>query len=363
MKLYKNGYVLMNHGFSKMDFIVKDHRFFDIQPHIFEKAYAFKDIIDLEGKKVYPGLFDIHTHGMAGVDFNLSTEEEIEQVLTHYQKEGVTSLYPTVMTDSPETMVRQLKRIYHVSKRFPMIKGIHLEGPFLNPLYKGAMPENYLKKPSIEWFDSFFDASQGLIKIMTISPELDGSLELIQYAKSRGVVVSIGHSAATYKEAMLGIEAGANSFTHTFNAMMLSHQHDPHVMGAALLSDAYAEVICDGYHVHPEMVKLLVKTKGLDKVIGITDSMMAAGLGDGDFLLGVNHVTVKDGDAKLTDTGVRAGSTLLASTCLKNLCVYTDTKIEYAIDMMTKNPAKLLGLDHEYGEIKIGYVADFFVEN
>ena len=362
MKLYKNGYVLMNHTFSKMDFIVKDNRFFDIQPHILENAYAFKEIIDLSGMKVYPGLFEIHTHGLLGEDFNISSEKELEKALEGYQKQGVTSLYPTVMTDDPQTMVNQLNIIYHLSKRYSIIKGIHLEGPFLNPLYKGAMPESFLRKPSIEWFDIFNDAAQGLIKILTISPELDDALELIKHAKKHGVVVSIGHSAASYEEALLGIEAGASSFTHTFNAMKLSHQHDPNVMGAALLSDCYTEVISDGFHVHPKMVKLLVKTKGIDKVIGITDSMMAAGLGDGEFMLGVNHVTVKDGDATITDTGVRAGSTLLASECLKNLCRFCDIDIEYAIDMMTKNPAKLLGVDHEYGEIKIGYIADFFIE-
>jgi len=361
MILYKNGLVLMDHVFSKMDFIVKDDIFYDIQPHIFEKTYPFDEIIDLNGQKVYPGLFDIHTHGLMGVDFNLSNKTEIENVLVHYKKQGVTSLYPTVMTDAKNVLKRQLKIISELAQIYPIIKGIHLEGPFLNPIYKGAMPEHNLMKPSIELFEELNLAAQHLIKIVTIAPELNHAVELISYLNAQGIKCSIGHSYATYQECLLGMNAGAKSFTHTFNAMRLTHQHEPGVMGAALLSDAYAEVICDGYHVHPHMVKLLYKTKGIEKVIAITDSMMAAGLGDGAFKLGQNSVLVRNGDATIKETGVRAGSTLLPLECLKNLSNYTGKSIEYAIDMMTVNPAKMLDLDQTHGKIKIGYAADFFI--
>jgi N-acetylglucosamine-6-phosphate deacetylase len=346
-----------------MDFIVSNNRFFEIMEKIPENKYNFDEIIDLDSQLVLPGLFDIHTHGIIGEDFNSSSKEGIIKALDFYLSQGVTSLYPTVMTDHPDTMIKQLRLISEVAKDYKIIKGIHLEGPFLNPIYKGAMPKDYLFTPTIELFNTFNKAANQLIKIVTIAPELDGAIELIKYLNDKGIIASIGHTAASYNEAMAGINAGAKSFTHTFNAMKLSHQHDPNAMGAALLSSSYAEVIADGLHVHPDMVRLLVNHKGVDKVIGITDSMMAAGLGDGMFTLGINQVIVKNKDAKIKDTDTRAGSTLLASECLDNLIKFTGLSIEYAIDMMTINPATMLGLDHEYGQIKQGYIADFFIKN
>lgn len=360
MILYKNGLVLFNNKFQKLDFLVKDNIFFKIAENI-ENTNNF-EVVNLEGKKVLPGLFDIHTHGAVGKDFNLASETDILDILNFYKSEGVTSVYPTVMTDSVETITNQLKKIAKIAKHEPIIKGIHLEGPFLNKIYKGAMPEEMLINPSIELFKAFNDASDNLIKIVTLAPELDGAYELIKYLNNHNIIASIGHSNATYKEAMKAIELGAKSFTHTFNAMRLTHQHEPGVMGAALMSIVYTEVICDGIHVNKDMVKLLLKNKGLDKVIAITDSMMAAGLGDGEFKLGLNAVTVKNGDALITNTNIRAGSTLTASKCLDNIVSFSGLSLEDAILTMTKNPAKMLGLDHITGEIKEGYLAEFIIK-
>ena len=178
---------------------------------------------------------------------------------------------------------------------------------------------------------------------MTVSPEVAGVPELIS-SLANDVVIAIGHSGCTYDQASDAIKRGAKSCTHTFNAMRLFHQHEPAIMGAALESDIYCEAICDGLHLHPGAVRLLLKCKGWDRVVAITDSIMAAGLPDGQYKLGVNDVTVRNGDATLTSTGVRAGSTLTQQRALKNLLAFTGAPIQQVIRLLSANPARLLGL-------------------
>ncbi|MDO4689651.1 MAG: amidohydrolase family protein, partial [Plesiomonas sp.] len=168
-----------------------------------------------------------------------------------------------------------------------------------------------------------------------------------------GITVGIGHSGATYDQAMAAIDQGADLCTHCFNAMRLFHQHEPAIMGAVLESDLYCEMICDGLHLVPGTVRMLTKLKGFEKCVAITDSIMAAGLPDGNYHLGVNEVVVVDGDAKLADTGVRAGSTLTQNRALKNLLKFTGKPLEQILPTLTENPAKVLKLDH-----RIGYIAD-----
>jgi N-acetylglucosamine-6-phosphate deacetylase len=187
--------------------------------------------------------------------------------------------------------------------------------------------------------------------------------EFIKEISKTGVVISLGHSGADYETTMKCIENGAKSATHTFNAMKLMHQHFPAISGAVLESDIYCETICDGIHLHPAVVRILLKTKGINRVIGVTDSIMAAGLGDGKYNLGVNDIVVINGDARLADLSARAGSTLTTKNMFKNLIKFTGRPVQNISKIMSENPAELLGFSKEKGTIEVGKDADFVVLN
>lgn len=316
--------------------------------------------IDLSGKKVVPGFIDVHTHGGAGTDFNLATEEEVFKVTEFFTACGVTGYMPTLLTDSDETILRQIRLLLDVRKRYPQILGIHLEGPFLSKEYKGAMPEHLLQKPDFKTFMKYYEAAGGNIKKITLSPELEGAPEFTKQVAALGVSVSLGHSGATYARAMECVENGANCFTHTFNAMRQLHHHETGVVGAALLSDCYAEAIPDGLHLSPETVRLITKMKSPDKMLIITDSIMAAGLPDGNYMLGVNKVTVKNGDARLTEGDARAGSTLKFHNGVLNYCKFTGYPLEAAVKRGSENQAAYLKLD-DRGSIAKGKRADLLI--
>ena len=199
------------------------------------------------------------------------------------------------------------------------------------------------------------------MRYLTVSPEVEGVLEMIPAARELGITVAIGHSGADYETAMAAIEAGAAAATHTGNAMRLLHQHQPAILGAVLESDVYCEAICDGRHLHPGTVRLLLKTKGLDRVVAITDSIMAAGLPDGNYHLGVNEVVVADGDARLVSNNARAGSTLTQDTALRNLLAWTGRPLEQLLPLLTENPARLIGVFDRKGSIDAGKDADLVV--
>ena len=202
------------------------------------------------------------------------------------------------------------------------------------------------------------ERAKGNIRYITVSPEVEGIVDDIPAMKALGITVAIGHSGADYDTSWAAIRNGAECCTHTFNAMKLLHQHFPAIMGAALESDIYCEAICDGRHLHPGTVRLLLKVKGLDKVVAITDSIMAAGLPDGKYKLGVNDVIVEDGDAKLAENGVRAGSTLTQDVALKNLLAFTGKGLEEILPLFTENPAKLIKVFDKKGSIANGKDAD-----
>ena len=190
---------------------------------------------------------------------------------------------------------------------------------------------------------------------------MEGVLDLIPAARELGIVTAIGHSGADYETAMAAIATGAAAATHTLNAMQLLHQHRPAILGAVLESDVYCEAICDGRHLHPGIVRLLLKTKGLNRIVAITDSIMAAGLPDGNYHLGVNEVVVEEGDAKLASDGTRAGSTLTQNTALKNLLAWTERPLEELLPLLTENPAHLIGVWDRKGSIADGKDADLTV--
>lgn len=325
---------------------------------------AGADVVDASGKRIVPGFIDVHTHGAVGVDVNGATAEDLEKIGRFFAGNGTTSWLCSVLTDTVEQTqwcIGQFKAHKAGDQPTAELLGIHLEGPFLASEYKGAMPEHLLRRGDPDLLRSYQERAEGNIRYITVSPEVEGVVDLIPEVKKLGIVPAIGHSGASYERSMEAIAAGAEACTHTFNAMGLFHQHRPAIMGAVLESDVYCEMICDGRHLHPAAVRMLIKTKGLDRVVAITDSIMAAGLPDGKYHLGVNEVVVEDGDAKLADTGVRAGSTLTQDTALRNLIAFTGRPIEELLPALSENPARLIGVFDRKGSIADGKDADLVV--
>jgi N-acetylglucosamine-6-phosphate deacetylase len=239
--------------------------------------------------------------------------------------------------------------------------GIHLEGPFLNKELAGAMSLHLLRKGDLLLFERLRDRAGDALKYITLAPEVEGVAEMICTIIKSGVRVSMGHTNADYDLAMRCIKDGVTGVTHTFNAMRLFHQHEPAVMGAALESDIYCEAICDGFHLHPGSVRMLLKAKGYDRVIAVTDSTMAAGMPDGIHKIGGKEIIVENGDAKLVENGVRAGSTLTSLKALHNLQAFTGEPVEKLSALLSANPAKFIGLSDRKGSISKGFDADIVI--
>ena len=354
-----DGEVYIEHRFLKKTIKIEDGKITVLPPDT--PLEAENQIYNAAGKKVVPGFIDIHTHGAVGVDVNAATAEDYEKICRFAAGNGTTSWLCSILTDTKEQTewcIDEFKKHQKMEQKGANLLGIHLEGPFLSAEYKGAMPEYLLQKANMPLLKEYQDRAEGNIRYITISPEVEGIVNDIPAMKELGITVAIGHSGADYDTSWQAINNGAECCTHTFNAMKLLHQHFPAIMGAALESDIYCEAICDGRHLHPGTVRLLLKVKGLDKVVAITDSIMAAGLPDGRYKLGVNDVVVEDGDAKLAENGVRAGSTLTQNVALKNLLAFTGKRLEEILPLLSENPARLIKVFDKKGSIEDGKDAD-----
>ncbi len=319
-------------------------------------------VIDAAGLRVLPGFIDVHTHGAAGVDVNAADVEGLRKIGRFFASQGVTGWLCSILTDTPEQTLWCIEQARQVIEGGPYdgaaLLGIHLEGPCLSSEYKGAMPEHLLMhEASPDLFARYQEAAGGHVLYTTLAPEVPGVPDLIPELAKMGITAAIGHSGAGYALSMRCVEAGAKAATHVGNAMRLFHQHDPAIFGVALETDLYCETIADGRHLHPGTVRLYAKAKGWDRVLAITDSIMAAGLPDGHYKLGVNDVVVEDGDAKLASNGVRAGSTLTQAQALRNLMKFTGAPVEEASKANSANPAALFGWA-DRGHIDEGALAD-----
>lgn len=319
---------------------------------------------DGKGLLTVPGFIDIHTHGGFMIDVgNMKSKEDCDKLSLFYASHGVTSNLLSVATDTKENTLFLMRLLGEATEKGvpgSRLLGIHLEGPFLSPEYKGAMIEELLLPADSALFDFYDDVSGHHVKYLTLAPEIEGALDLIKHVKERGgCKVSMGHSAASYETAMEAVSLGVDSATHTFNAMKLFHQHFPAISGAAMESDVYCEVIADGMHLHPGAIRILVKAKGEERIIAITDSLQAAGMPDGRYKLGVEDVVVKGADAKLLN-GVRAGSVLTMDKAFKNLLAFSEKGVETVSKFVSENPARMLALEN-VGVLKEGYLADYAV--
>lgn len=322
------------------------------------------EILDYSGKSIAPGLVDTHIHGFGGADVQDSGIEGIMGTMSEgLLSAGVTSFLPTPLTDNFEHLKALCEQIgnHYQEAKGAKIRGIHFEGPFFTEPHKGAQNPKYMRDPSVKELDEWLEASHGLLKKVDIAPERDGALEFVAEATKRDVKIFLGHSDALYEEAIQAVEAGASGWVHAFNGMRGLTHREPGMVGAILnTSDTVAEVICDGLHVRPEAVKLLIDKKGTDHVALITDSMRAAGFDDGEYKLGEYTVTVRDGAAWLP-TGNLAASILKLKDAVKNVVDWQIVTPAEAVKMGSLIPAKSVNIDDVCGQIKTGLDADFIV--
>jgi N-acetylglucosamine-6-phosphate deacetylase len=296
--------------------------------------------------------FDIHVHGACSHDFMSATLGKVDEVGRFLSQRGVGHYLPTTVTGGMDATLRALETLAdaidlhrHVEGAGAIARpeGVHLEGPFVSHLKRGVHPEASILSPSLAVFDRFQEAARGNIRLMTIAPELPGSLELIRHAVAAGVRVSMGHSNATRAETLAAMEAGATTSTHLFNAMRPLDSREPGIVGTVLTSDAvYAELICDGVHVHPAMVQMWLTMKGKGRAILVTDGMSATGMPDGVYTLGDFPVEVKDGVCLSGKT--LAGSVLTMDRAVENVQSFTGTSLDTAVGLASHNPATMLGM-------------------
>lgn len=309
-----------------------------------------EEIVDGEGLYAIPGLIDLHLHGAMGFDFCDGTNEATEAIAKYEASQGVTAFTPATLTLDEN----ELYDIFKTSSTYENLQGseflgIHMEGPFLYPGKKGAHAEEFLQVPSLSMFEKLNEASNNKIKLVTIAPELPGAMEFIETYKD-DVVISLGHSAADYDTAVKAFEKGACHVTHLFNAMAPMLHRDPGIIGAAAdKEDCYVELISDGIHCHPNIVRSTFKLFGDDKVILISDSMRATGMSDGTYTLGGLTVNVVGNMATL-NSGTIAGSATSLMECLRK-AVSFDIPLESAVKCATMNPAKELGVFDIMGSI------------
>lgn len=357
-KCIVNGKVILHDEIVEKNVFIDDDKIIEIS----HRQPEDEEIIDAKGYYVSPGFIDVHTHGRGGSDTMYATFEDLNTISKATLQTGVTSFLPTTMTMPVDDIAKAIDNIatYKDKVEGAQVLGTHLEGPFFNKKYKGAQPEECMILPTVENYLSFVKDHQDVVRKISIAPELEHSLELIQYLQDKNTVVSLGHTNATYEQAQAAIDAGATSGTHTYNAMTPLTHRAPGVVGAVMINDTvYAELILDGVHVNYAAAKALLRTKGKDKLILITDSLEAAGLENGKYLLGNQDVYVKDGEARLID-GTLAGSIVSMNVAVKNAYEHLGLSLNEAVNLASYNPAQSLN-EPLLGEIKVGNYADIIL--
>ena len=360
--ILKNAEVYLDHKFVTCDVQIEGDKIVAVGEHL-----SGDQSIDLAGKKLVPGFIELHSHGCFDGDFSLANEEKIGEMCTWYAQHGVTSLLATTVTNAVDTTKKAMKTLGNVieaqkNQATPTgayLLGINMEGPFLGKDKKGAHDEQFLTPPAEEYYDELQELSGGNIRLTDVDPNLEGSLDFIRKNRARSYF-SIAHTSCTYAKAKEAFEAGATQVTHLFNAMNGLHHREPGLIGAVCDMPLVAELICDGVHVHPTVVRMMFRLIP-ERIAIVSDSLSAAGVSDGKYISAGLEVFVKDGKATLAN-GTIAGSTTNIHQEVVNLVGF-GVPLEDAIRSATEIPAKAIGRDDLVGSIATGKRADLVVLN
>ena len=349
--------------------IVDDGRITNVSSRAAAAAPANIPLVDFGDSTLAPGFLDIHIHGGAGLDLMRASRSELPRLGQFLASHGVTGYFATTVAAPLDATCSTLERLADAIEEKTLANGgasqarplgVHLEGPFLSHKRRGVHPPEYLVDPTVPIFDKLWQAARGHVRMMTIAPEIPGALEVIAEAARRNICVSIGHSDAELPAAVEAVKAGARHATHTFNAMRPLDHRDPGIIGEVLSNDTMtADIVVDGIHVSPEVVKVFLQAKGPDRAVLITDAMSATGMPDGRYQLGPIQVDVANG--KATANGSLAGSVLTMDRAVRNVTKFSNWTLRDAVRAATFNPAKAVGLSSDYGKLDGGSVADFVV--
>ena len=361
--LLKNGRIVLKNKLVNGSISIFDGKIEKIFENNFDlDEKDFDEIIDLNQKYLGPAFVDVHTHGADGADAMDVSEEALRKISKYLAKEGTANFLATTLTSTKEILKNVLGIVAKLQDKDidgANIFGVHMEGPYFSVEYKGAQNEKYMKPAGIKELDEYLSVKEGLVKLFSISPHNQENLEAIKYLSDRGVIASVGHSAAKYEDVIKAVNYGLTHATHTYNAMKGFTHREPGVVGAVFNSDEImAEIIFDKFHVHPEAVRTLIKIKGVDKVVCVTDSMSATGLPEGKYKLGELDVNVKDGQARLAMNDALAGSVLRMDGAFRNL-IELGYSITDVFKMTSTNAAKEFKLNS--GEIRVGKDADIII--
>ncbi len=319
------------------------------------------EVLDHPRRLLAPGFIDVHIHGALGRDVMEGTGEALKVISRFLAAHGTTSFLATTMTASPIATLQAVESLgRQVDHPLPgaRLLGLHLEGPFINPEKRGAHSARHIRPPSTLVLEQLLARSGHGIKLITLAPEVEGNLELIEFARSRGVVVSLGHSNATLEEAMAAIDLGAGNATHLFNAMRSFSHRDPGILGAVLTApQVWAELIADGVHVSPAAVRLCLQCKGAGKILLISDAVSATGMPEGRYRLADSEITLSEGACRTPD-GTLAGSILTQDRALRNMVRWTRLPVQTLLGMLSRNPAQSLGIADRKGTLAPGKDAD-----
>ncbi len=359
--IIKNGLVFTGNDFQTKDLYVDGSviaaNSLSSNPH----SHSDHEILDASGLYVIPGLTDIHFHGCMGQDFSNGTLEALEIISKYEAAQGITTICPASMT-LPTAQISKICRTAaeycHSKSEGALLCGIHLEGPFLSEAKKGAQNADYLMRANADTFHQWQKEADGLVKLISVAPEYPENMEFIRQTKDE-VSISLAHSTASYETSLEAFEIGANHVTHLFNAMMPLAHRDPGIPGAAHdAKHVMVELICDGIHIHPGMIRTAFSIYGEDRIVFISDSMEATGMPDGTYSLGGQSVTVKGNLATLQDKTI-AGSATNLMDCVRYAVKKVGIPLETAIKCATVNPAKSIGVFDKYGSLDVGKAANF----
>ena len=320
--------------------------------------------IDYGDAFIAPGFVDLHLHGALGKDVMDGQEESVRTIAEHQANSGVTGFLGSTMS-APLDSVLEAIRLIKIAAEDPLpseVMGVHIEGPFLNTKKKGAHTASFIRGMTEKDCERLIDATNGLNAILSLAPEVEDNMRWIPKLKAQGYVVAIGHTDATYGQAMKSFSKGVTHATHLYNAMSGFDHREPGVVGAVLDSENItAEIIADGVHVHPAALRLAGARKGPERICLVTDSMMATGVGDGVYAWGEEELEVQGNRATIRGSDILAGSVLTLNTAIKNIADWTGVTINQAINMASLNPARVLGVEERVGSIQIGKLANLVV--